>query len=396
MSKSLRTAFIRIFNENDTKKGKYVYAKDYIEKTLIEWQKTTTFDYWFIKHDPDIDDENEHYHIVLKFKNPVPFETLKNRFPYGDIENAKSIKACIQYLIHKNDTTKKQYDPKLVKTNREDIKEKYLRPSNLEQEISIEKIIEKISKGDIRQHNLFNEEVVPINLYSKHRVRIENALIYFINKVCMDKNRQIKVAFITGATGTGKTTLAKSYCYQMKKTYCISSSSNDPMQDYKGEDVLILDDLRDDDFKFSDLLKILDNHTKSSVRSRYNNKAFIGDTIIITSTKPLDEWYMHEPAENKQQLKRRITEYLKLTDDEVNTFIYNDALQKFEYFSTAPNLARLNARELAKKSLTMVEQMGYKFSDKAKKDINDNIDKINETNDEDPLDDYFGLIPVKD
>ena len=40
------------------------------------------------------------------------------------------------------------------------------------------------------------------------------------------------------------------------------------------EDVLILDDLRDSDFKFTDLLKILDNHTKSTVKSRYHNKAF--------------------------------------------------------------------------------------------------------------------------
>ena len=110
------------------------------------------------------------------------------------------------------------------------------------------------------------------------------------------------------------------------------------MQDYKGEDVLILDDLRDSDFKFTDLLKILDNHTKSTVKSRYHNKAFIGDTIVITSYKPLQDWYFDVPSESKHQLYRRIKQMYKFNNDKIDCFEYNERSFKYEFVGTAPNV----------------------------------------------------------
>ena len=89
--------------------------------------------------------------------------------------------------------------------------------------------------------------------------------------------------------------------------------------------MLILDDLRDSTFKFDDLIKLLDNHTNSSIRSRYNNKVFNGDTIFITTSKPLPTWYngidSKVPDENLKQLYRRIKEYILITDDDVKTWV---------------------------------------------------------------------------
>jgi energy-coupling factor transporter ATP-binding protein EcfA2 len=137
-------------------------------------------------------------------------------------------------------------------------------------------------------------------------------------------NRDMRVLFITGETGTGKSTLAKEFCKINKKDYAISSSSNDPLQDYKGQSVLILDDLRDSTLPFQDLIKILDNHTSSSMRSRYNNKVFNGDMIIITSSVSLDKWYnsleSKVPFESLKQLYRRISEYIVLTKDTITTY----------------------------------------------------------------------------
>ena len=58
-----------------------------------------------------------------------------------------------------------------------------------------------------------------------------------------------------------------------------------------GQKAIILDDLRDKAFEFEDLLKLLDNNTASSVRSRFANKVFNGKMIVITSTVPLAFWY---------------------------------------------------------------------------------------------------------
>ena len=50
--------------------------------------------------------------------------------------------------------------------------------------------------------------------------------------------------FITGASGTGKSTYAKQIASENKLSVYISSGSNDVLDDYQGQDCIILDDLR--------------------------------------------------------------------------------------------------------------------------------------------------------
>ena len=165
-------------------------------------------------------------------------------------------------------------------------------------------------------------------------------------------DRFIQVMFITGGTGTGKTTFARQFVeklnyfdivpekYCRKKSvngeklyrpldYAVSGSSNDVFENYKGEDVFILDDMRDDSLSFTDLLKFLDNHTNSPVKSRFSNKCFFGVLIIITSEQPLNKWYRYEdelgkkPIDRKtlKQLYRRISNYVVVKEDKI--FLYD-------------------------------------------------------------------------
>ncbi|MBR4420724.1 MAG: hypothetical protein IKT32_07555, partial [Clostridia bacterium] len=165
-------------------------------------------------------------------------------------------------------------------------------------------------------------------------------------------DRFVQVMFVTGGTGTGKTTFARQFVeklnyfdivpekYWRKKPtggeklyrpldYAVSGSSNDVFENYKGEDVFILDDMRDDSFSFTDLLKFLDNHTNSPIKSRFANKCFFGVLIIITSEQPLSKWYRYEDDINKKsidrktlkQLYRRISNYVVVKEDKI--FIYD-------------------------------------------------------------------------
>lgn len=91
---------------------------------------------------------------------------------------------------------------------------------------------------------------------------------------------------------------------------------------------MILDDLRDSSFDLADLLKILDNNTNSSVKSRFNNKVFNGKMIVITSSVPLVYWY---PAyryshDSLEQLYRRIGSYVEVSETTVT--VYNDGVGK--------------------------------------------------------------------
>ena len=109
----------------------------------------------------------------------------------------------------------------------------------------------------------------------------------------MHTDRNISVMFVTGKGGTGKTYYAKTIMQKrFGDDFCVSSASNDPWQDYLGQRGMILDDARDRNFdNFADFLKLIDNHTSSSVASRFANKVFNGELIIITSSVPLRYWY---------------------------------------------------------------------------------------------------------
>lgn len=180
----------------------------------------------------------------------------------------------------------------------------------------------------------------------------------------MDKDRDITVIFMSGAAGIGKTSFAKMYS---KARYpsaepCVSSSSNDPLQDYKGEPVLILDDLRDDSFKYHDFLKLLDNHTLSSSKSRYHNKPFIGNLIIITSTRPINDWYFNKTPEDKHQLYRRVSQWLKFDGEKIYAFEYDDKTKRYEPVGTAINPIVMELKKRKAFLLGIFDAVGVEFT----------------------------------
>ena len=333
MAKTMRNCNIRVSRINNTKEGIRIYELEDIKKTIEEWLLVKDFEYFLIEHNDNKD--NIHYHIVIKFKSVTRFETIKNKFPYGNIENSRSLKNSIQYLIHMNSPEKVQYSPESIITNSKELN-KYLIRSKVSEELDINYYIDKIVTGEIREYQY--TDIIPADLYTKYSSRIERAFKFYYDKCSLDSNRNIEVEFYYGQGGTGKTLYAKTICEVYNESYCVSSSSNDPLQDYKGQDVLILDDLRDDVFKFDDLLKILDNNTRSSINSRYRNKFFIGKRIIITSNIELHQWYKYQKSEDIHQLHRRIPVMLKFNKKTIITYAYSNSKKKYERMVDIENI----------------------------------------------------------
>ena len=350
-TRTMRSAFIRISATNNTKDGLVEYTKEQIKAMVEDFcDRYTNTKYAYICHDKDTSPDGAvptHYHIYFKFKSPVHFPYLKEAFPYGDIEKARSGNACVQYLIHKNNPEKTQYSKDEVISNFTQDELEYLFLNNkklekLNEESELADILEGIANNEIRRFNMFD--------YSKHRAKIENAFKYRDIKLLTNPNRSIDVIFVTGAAGNGKTTFAKSFGNGYNGI-CVSSSSNDPLQDYCDQDVLILDDLRDEDFKFQDLLKILDPHTASSMKSRYNNKVFVGKLIVITSYKTLRDWYGKVPHDAKKQLYRRMSLYVQVEKEEIDIYTIDADLTK-TLIATLPNVVPtlIKEQEKAKKT----------------------------------------------
>ncbi|MCG2483645.1 hypothetical protein K4P02_11940, partial [Staphylococcus epidermidis] len=177
-------------------------------------------------------------------------------------------------------------------------------------------------------------------LYAKNKTKIDNALnIASKRRVEARKNMEIPVVWIYGDySGVGKTAYAKQKAEELKIAYGYSSymtsANNDPFQEYKGEEVVIIDDIKPNDIELSDLLRLLDPYNATSVRSRYSNKYVSADVIFVTSMYSPEQFFIESSIdfdkEPIDQLLRRISSvcYVKPVNDgeylaEVNVFKMN-------------------------------------------------------------------------
>ena len=302
-------------------------------KTIKQWA--------YIIHDKD--DTRPHYHIYLNFM-PSSVETSMVAKWFGIADNfVQKIKGrkvdMLEYLTHSNTTqqNKYQYSASEVKAN-----------FDFKTEIDNSKII-----GDFKNYS-YAQQLQYVNslpIVEKAKAFSQLKKLWEVECQCLTlkTDRNMEVIFITGKGGTGKTTYAKRMLEKLGLDYCISSSSNDPFQDYLGQKAIILDDLRDKSFELEDLLKILDNNTKSSVKSRFNNKVFNGEMIVITSSVPINYWYSNLKclgSEDLNQFYRRINQYIIVHPTFISIYenglnedgfpigkgypIYNDLIQSFK------------------------------------------------------------------
>lgn len=115
------------------------------------------------------------------------------------------------------------------------------------------------------------------------------------------------------------------------------------LDDYKGQDCVILDDLRAYDVNFSSLLKLLDNHTQSMVRARYHNKFLECKLMIITTSKSMEELFRDLPGSDNEditQLRRRCKLYIKMTPLTMAVRLWQPESLSYLYVQTLDNPVR--------------------------------------------------------
>lgn len=142
-------------------------------------------------------------------------------------------------------------------------------------------------------------------------------------------NEKIKVVWVFGAAGTGKTHYCRDFCERKKFDFFVTTASNDPFQDYDGQKVLIIDELRPDTFRYRDLLQILDpyNFDQKKTIARYHNARIMSDYIFVTS--PFDPFTLYSKMNNSSQdgfdqLYRRIGLVLQFDNDHIKELQLQD------------------------------------------------------------------------
>lgn len=285
-----------------------------IQETIMKYQ---TIKHWaYIVHDKD--DTRPHYHIYLNFGgSSLDTKTVAEWFKIGEnfISKVKGRKTDMyKYLTHSNDSQKfkHQYSWNEVIAN-----------FNIKEEAIKDDIVGHFEKFSYAQQIKYVSTLPPDSRASVV-TKLDKLWKLRCKELTLNSDRNMKVVFVCGKSGTGKTYYAKKLLNSLDYDYCISSSSNDLFQDYLGQKSMILDDMRDSVFKFYDLLKILDNNTKSSCYSRFANKPIDCEMIVITSSVPIRFWYREfrtSDNESLMQFYRRISSYVDVKDKEI--LLYN-------------------------------------------------------------------------
>lgn len=268
-----------------------------------------------------------HGHWVLYFKQGCGCTYAEAAailgLPVQQIEKTKpgryGYDNSLAYLVHAKYADKHQYDPKAVCTAcghpyTEIAGERMAdwlkgRSSIARQKAldGIDDLEQQILDGRVtRQQVLLTDEYYAV--YARNKRRCDDAFDTYASRKAyktiqaLDNGEfRLSVFFLTGRAGDGKTRLAKSIIKKLiaesaaagnRWQVCKTAASN-PVDDYCGEEILWMDDVRGTAMSASDWLKLLDPENITSSSARYHNKQVACRCILITSEKDVMEFFMY-------------------------------------------------------------------------------------------------------
>lgn len=343
MPKTIRRCEI-VSNLKDTDNNT-LFDLEKMEQVLIEKQSCIK-EYAWIIHNQDTytaeDEEKnpdhkegklkpEHIHLLLRFVQNQPQQMGDIPKWFGLAPNfLEKIKGrwsdAVKYLIHANTPEKFQYSVDEVTANFD--VENVIYKDNQDY---LDSVINGILNGTIREYNK-TLEIDNTVLVQKSRLINEAFKVRaeHLQATCLE--RHTEVIFITGTAGCGKTTFAKKIAKERGLAYFVSSGSNDILDGYGQQPCLIIDDARPTDMGLSDFLKMLDNNTPSSVKSRYRNKYLNCELIIITTVLNIDDFYNDAFESEKEpinQLKRRCQTLINMTKKKISISRWDAAKMRY-------------------------------------------------------------------
>ena len=354
-------------------------SQESIEEILTtRWEKKQIVCYVYCLHDKDTytkkdeeegkgkygDPKKPHWHIYIKLKESRTFADVAKWFGIG-VTFVQKIKAgtfeggCI-YATHANAPDKYQYPvtdaisspgfdyAKIVEIKQQAFKREKKMDAAYQRKMEICKMIEDGVINPFNKHQMISMED-----WQNYNRAITLAFERQAELLELNNERNMRCIYIAGETMACKTSLAKMILEKYTTSHLICNSY-DPLQNYKGQKGVCIDDISFSTFGWKDFLNMADNDTSTPVKSRYKNKSLYCDLLIITTTKePYQLVQQMDGAqdENKKQFYRRFKTYYYADYDTITEYRFNSdpKVMKYEKVRTIPNLAVPVMKELKKR-----------------------------------------------
>lgn len=332
-------------------KTKYIATIMHDSDTLEVWNpKTAVY---------DLEPKENHYHSVIKFETRVDLDKVAKAIGDGFQNFEKPNKGryaeenMLAYLTHSKSPSKWYYSPDevytlgvigAVKVHNPEADGSYKRYYNEhksawdkfratrkveEHKVSVNQIKEMVLNFKISREALFlNPEY--FDVYTTDMSTIDKAFqarlerrFYQLKQEFDSGKFDLTTIYIHGDSGKGKTTAANTICQELinRGEEVYSAGSANPFDDYTGESVVVIDDVKLNTLTPDEWLRLLDPINFSPLSARYKNKKKAMKTVIITGIQDVREYfggvinhvkgYNLEPLE---QFVRRISVTCKVVD----------------------------------------------------------------------------------
>lgn len=303
-----------------------------------------------IVHDQDLYPDHlglkpRHIHGIIRFESRKDSATLSEIASTLGIEpqyvekpksGRYSFDNMLSYLIHAKYLDKHQYSPMEVATVRgEDYLHIYDRQNaawkkgavKIQRQNSSELL--EILKAKIINEKITKEQILLTNdwfsVYAPHASEIDAVFDAVAARKAVQEAQALRsgefktlVVYIWGASGSGKTKLVNGLISEIQSWVsgsgsswgCYRAATGNSLDDWNGEEILFLDDLRGNAMEAADWLLLLDAYNASPARARYHNKQVIAPRIIFLTATIAPERYFYY-TKNKGEVSESLDQFLR-------------------------------------------------------------------------------------
>ena len=302
-----------------------------------------------------------HIHVVIKFASRAKSASLSR---LGDLLGVEpqyvekpgrggfAYDNMLSYLTHAKYADKYQYDPSEVATvrgptyrgidaSRRDAWLKgraHVKKKRVTEEF--EAFLEQVLQGEVtRDQIMLTDEY--FDICSRYAREVDDALAAYGQRRAYRAAAKLRagefstqVIFVHGQAGVGKTRFANCFIEAAvasafehgHRWQLYRAATMNPLDDWRGEEVLLLDDLRASSMDANDWLLLLDPHNASPARARYRNKGEVAPRlIVITATIDPVEFFFY--ARKKGEVDEALDQFIRRLASIVVVFREDDVLR---------------------------------------------------------------------